>query len=235
MNVESEEHMAQSADIATQRSPIQDWLDAHAAQQRVIGGSQYVVRFAADDAERTALETLGLCDMSGLRKLGLKGPAAERSLLNANLDVPTKMFESRPLTDDGLIVRFGANEFFLESGIRHESFTEIIEQLDLQSGQAFCVDHQESTFLLTGLRALAVLSQTCGINFRAATSRQAIFTRVAGVSCCVLPDAIGGVSAYRIWVDPSYALFLWETLVEISVSLGGSVIGLGCVYTELVT
>ncbi len=235
MNVELEQHMAQSAHIATPRSPIQDWLDAHAAQQRVIGGSQYVVRFAADEAERTALETLGLCDMSGLRKLGLKGCAAESSLLNANLDVPTKMFESRPLTDDGLIVRFGADEFFLESGIRHESFAAIIGQLDLQSGQVFRIDHQESTFLLTGSRALAALSQACSIDFRAATSRQAVFTRVAGVNCCVLPAAIGTVSTYRIWGDPSYALSLWEALVEICASLDGSVIGLGCVYPGLVT
>jgi hypothetical protein len=44
----------------------------HGALQRVIGTGSFVVRIAADDAERTAMESLGLCDLSGLRKLGLK-------------------------------------------------------------------------------------------------------------------------------------------------------------------
>ena len=60
-------------------------------------------------------------------------------------------------------------------------------------------------------------------------------TRVAGVSCCVFPDTIGGIPAYRIWVDTSYALYLWETLVEICESVGGGVIGAGCVFPELLS
>ena len=225
--------MAQSANTETQRSPIQDWLDAHGAQQRVIGGRSFVVRFASDDAERTAMASLGICDLSGLRKLGLKGRDAEDLLLNAKLDVPTKVFESHPLVDGGLIIRIGSDEFFLESGIRNESVAAIAHQLEVQAGQVFRVDHQEATFLLIGSRALAVLSQTCGINFGGeARPRQAVFTRVAGVSCCVFPDLIRGVSAYRIWVDPTYALYLWETLVEICASLDGRTIGTGWIYPE---
>lgn len=227
--------MTQLPDTATQRSPIQDWLDAHGAQPQVIDGSSFSVRFHSAAAERTTMELLGICDMSGLRKFGLKGRDAELWLRNANLQVPKMMFESLPLADGGLIVRFGSSEFFLESGIRNESVSAIARQLKLPHGQIFQVEHQEATFLLTGSRALAVLSQTCGLNFRDGIPRQAVFTRVAGISCCILPDTIGGIASYRIWVDPGYALSLWETLIEICESLGGGVIGAGCIYPELLS
>jgi glycine cleavage system aminomethyltransferase T len=207
----------------------------HGALQRVIGTGSFVVRIAADDAERTAMESLGLCDLSGLRKLGLKGPDAESLLRNANLDVPTEIFDSRPFSDGGLIVRIGSDEFFLEGGILDECLTEISQKLDQSDGNVFHVDHQEATFLITGLCQLDVLAQTCGINFREAIPRRAIFTRIAGVSCCVLPNEIEGVPGSRIWVDPGYALYLWETLVEISESLGGSVIGAGCIFPGLLS
>ncbi len=87
--------------------------------------------------------------------------------------------------------------------------------------------------MLAGSRSTEVFAQTCGINFGEMPQRHVIFTRVAGVSCTVFPDSIRDIEAYRIWVDFSYAEYLWETLVEISESLGGSVIGAGCVFPEL--
>ncbi len=227
--------MTHDAETAPQQSPVQDWLVNHGAQLRVIGTGQFVVRFGSDDSERTAMESLGLCDMSGLRKLGLKGRDAENLLQDTNLNVPTETFESGPLPDGGLIVRFGSEEFFLESGIRNDSLTAISQQLQQWNGDAFQVDHQEATFLLTGSHVVSVLSQTCGINFRDAIPRKAIFTRAAGVSCCILPDGIGGIPGYRIWVDPGFALYLWEALVDITESLSGSVIGAGCIFPELLS
>jgi len=134
-----------------------------------------------------------------------------------------------------MIVRFGTNEFFLQDGIGGSTVSSLSEQMDSRAGQVFRVEHQEATFLLTGSRSWEVLAQTCGINFDEAAPRTVIFTRVAGVSCGVFPDALRDVSTYRIWVDPSYAIYLWETLVDICESLDGSVVGAGCVYPDLVS
>ena len=103
----------------------------------------------------------------------------------------------------------------------------------MHKGRLARVEHEEATLLLTGRRSLEVLSQTCGINFREALPDKVVFTRVAGVSCGVFTEAIREVPVYRIWVDPSYALYLWETLVEICHSLDGGEIGAGCIYSEL--
>ena len=222
--------MTPSAENVVPRSPVQDWLDKHGAQQTTVGDSRFVLRFASDEIERSAMETLGLCDVSGLHKLGLKGPGA---LQAANLDVPHDIFESRPLTDSGVIVCFGSDEFFLESGFQDKSVRAVSDSVDQSQGQIFRVDHQEATFLLSGSRGPEVLAQTCGINFSEAVPQRAVFTRVAGVSCCILPDTVRQVLCYRIWVDPSYAVYLWDMLVEICESLDGRVIGAGCLFPML--
>ncbi len=220
---------------AVSRSPVYEDLDSRRAEWCSLDGIDFVVRIRDDETEREAMKSLGLCDLSGLRKLGLKGHDAESWLGSEGIDVPQAVFESRPLGPNGVILRFGTNELFLEDGIGNSTVASLAERVDSHDGQVFRVEHQEATFLLTGLHSLEVLAQTCGINFSEAARRQAVFTRVAGVSCAVFPDAVRETPSYRIWVEPSYAVYLWESLVEICESLNGSVIGAGCVYPELIS
>jgi sarcosine oxidase subunit gamma len=222
-------------DLASPRSPIHDILDSRGVEWRAIDAVDFAVRIQDEDTERVAMGLLGLCDLSGLRKLGLKGRDAENWLTGEGIDVPQSVFESRPLGPNGLIIRLGTDEFFLEDGIGNSTVSMLADRVDSHDGQVFRVEHQEATFLLTGSRSLEVLSQTCGINFGEVVPRQVILTRVAGVSCGVFADAVRNIPVYRFWVDPSYAVYLWETLAEICESLSGKVIGARCVYPELLS
>jgi len=217
----------------TRHSPIQHLLESSTAEFRDFAGSSYVVRFRPDDDEQQTLKLMGLCDLSGLRKFGLKGPAAETWLASNGFDVPSDIFASRSLPNGGTIVRLGAREFFLEDGITNASLPGLATSIDSHLGELVRVEHQEATFVLTGHRALEALAQTCGINFLEALPDKAVFTRVAGVSCGILPERLRDTPAYRLWVDPSYAVYVWETLAAICASLGGGVIGAGCIYSEL--
>lgn len=222
-------------DAAVSRSPIHEDLVVRGAEWRSVGGIELAVRFQDVEKENVAMRSLGLCDLSGLRKFGVKGRDAAIWLTEQKISVPPKVFESRPLGSGGMIVRFGTNEFFLEDGIGHSTVSSLAERMDSPGRQVFRVEHQEATFLLTGLRSHEVLAQTCGINFAEARPRNVIFTRMAGVSCGIFPDALRDIATYRIWVDPSYSVYLWETLVEICESLDGSVIGASCVHPELLS
>lgn len=233
MNQIPEHITTQNPETAILRSPVRDWLVTRGASERVIGGRAYVIRFDSENADQTAMQMAGLCDMSPLAKFGIKGRDAANRLRCANVDVPTQYFAANSLSDGGLVVCLSAEEFFLESGVPHKSLPAVAEKLVPWNGYAYQVDHQEATFLLTGTSACAVLSQTCGVDFQKVLPRQAVFTRVAGVSCCVFPDSIGSTDCYRIWIDPSYAWYLWETLVAICDSLGGGVFGAGCLFPEL--
>jgi hypothetical protein len=55
--------------------------------------------------------------------------------------------------------------------------------------------------------------------------------RLAGAGCVVLPLAERS-PCYRIWIDPTMAVYLWETLVEICGELGGAVVGAAAVFGE---
>jgi len=225
--------MAMMADATIPRSPIHEALDARGAEWCAIEGIDVAARVQDADTEQASMESLGLCDLSGLQKIGLKGHDAEGWLAGQGIDVPQTVFESSLLDSGGVIVRIGSDEFFLEDGIGNSTVTSLAARMECLKGRVFRVEHQEATFLITGSRSLEVLAQTCGINFSEAVARQVIFTRVAGVSCGVFPDSVRNIPTIRIWVDPGYAVYLWETLVEICESLDGNVIGASCIYSEL--
>ena len=108
-----------------------------------------------------------------------------------------------------------------------------MERLGTSSGQVFRVERQEATFLLVGGCAIDVLSQTCGVNFGEETPGRLVLSRVAGVSCGIFPDTVGELTAFRCWIDAGYAAYMWETLLQICEELGGTVIGAGCIYPDL--
>ena len=51
-----------------------------------------------------------------------------------------------------------------------------------------------------------------------------VYTRIAGGNGGVLPQSQGEATYYALWLDPSYAVYLWETLLEIVTELGGGAI-----------
>jgi len=223
------------SDPVIRSSPIQHLLESRGGEFHNFGGGSYAVRAASEEDDQRSRELLGLCDLSGLHKLGLKGPDAETWLASKGLDVPSDVFASRSLPDGGVVVRLGSAEFFLEDNIGNTTLPEFTARMDSYKGKLVRVEHQEATFLLTGRRSLEALAQTCGIDFREVTPHKVVFTRVAGVSCGVYRETIREAPAYRLWVDPSYAVYLWETLAEICQSLDGGEIGAGCIYPELLS
>ena len=220
----------------TRVSPIHDALLQHRPEWRDCGDARIAWRYDSVDAKDAAVRMLGLCDLSPLSKLGLKGPNASAWLQEQGAPLPASVFESLHLDDDndggGWIVRLGSDEFFLESGLRGD----LLPQLDANLGRGLpgitCVERQEATFLLTGSRVLEVLAQTCGINFRKVPAKRLVMTRVAEVNCSVLPEGGDDLPLYRLWVDPTYAIALWDSVEQISRELGGQLVGASAIYGQ---
>ncbi len=221
------------SDSLIKQSPIHHLLELQQPEWSQQTEIPIVLRYHSDADERATMQTLGLCDLSGLSKLGIKGLNSDSWLRKQGIDVPETSYESRRLADDGYIVRIAADEFFLESGPRNEVVLSVDAQLKSNGHPLVRVERQDATFLLVGSRAIEVLLQTCGVNFREVPSRYLVFTRVAGVSCAVLPELIEGLPAYRLWFDSSFAVSMWQTLSEICEDLNGGIIGAGCVIPGL--
>src|SRR5207253_7043243 len=90
--------------------------------------------------------------------------------------------------------------------------------------RVYRVERQDATFLLAGSRAVKMLAQLCSIDFRSVPPDRLILTRAGGVNCGVLPGVLGEVPLFRLWVDPTYEVSFWETLVPICEELGGRVV-----------
>lgn len=175
---------------------------------------------------------VSLCDLSCLQKLGVKGPDAASWLASKGFDVPKTIFASSELPKGGVLVRVGSDEFFLEDGFDDATLPGLSQRAASHKGELFRVERQDATLLLVGPRSQDVLAQTCSSKFDESARRRITFTRVAGVSCGVFPESINDTPAYRIWVDPSYAVYLWETLSEICQSLGGGPVESWAVFPE---
>jgi sarcosine oxidase subunit gamma len=218
---------------AERRSPVHRLLESRGARWGRLAGAPFALSFGPAEEEAAALRDLGLCDLSALPKLGVRGPGAEEWLRGRGVELPPATYHTRPLPDGGLTVRLGPEDFLLEGGVSGDLLTRLAAGMAEAPPGVYRVERQDATFLLTGARAVRVLAQLCSLDFRAASPRRLLLTRAGGVNCGILPEEAAGVPAFRIWVDPTFAVALWESLAEIGEELGGRVVGAACFYPEL--
>ena len=217
---------------APRQSPVFQLLASGEPAWRDLDQTRIAVRYQAEHTEDAVRRQLGLCDLSSLTKLNLQGPDARSWLEAQAVDVPSEIYATRQLADDGWIIQTGRDEFFLESGLRNQSIPTLLRQLETSTETMFSTQREDGSFVLTGSRAQDVLAQTCALDCCKLEVNRLVMTRVAGVSCMLLPSSIDDLTAFRLWMDPSYAVFLWEALAEICASLGGDVVGAAGIFPE---
>jgi sarcosine oxidase subunit gamma len=81
--------------------------------------------------------------------------------------------------------------------------------------------------------AAEVMAQTCGVEFVGASGGKLVYSRVAGVSCSILPRTFGNINGLQLWLDGTYGVYLWETLLGIAMELGGGPVGLSVFFASL--
>lgn len=192
-----------------------------------------VLRFAALDQEDRLKGRLALADLSCLPRLGLKGAGVLDWLGENGLQTGETLYAVTAIEDHGILVRIDREEVILEDGLRGQAVSRIRDRLSADPPGVYRVERPEASFLLIGSRTNEVLSQTCGHDFREPEG-QVVLSRVAGVSCRLLQVEVSGIAGLRIWLDPSYSVYLWETLLGIVREDGGDAVGLGCLYPGLV-
>ncbi len=191
-----------------------------------------VLRFSDPEQEDRLKERLALADLSCLPRLGLKGAGVSAWLGENGLKTAEALYAVTPIEDHGILVRIDREEVVLEDGLQGQVVARIRDRLSANPPGVYRVERQEASFLLVGSRTIQVLRQTCGHHFRESKG-QVVLSRVAGVSCRLLPVELSGIAGLRIWLDPSYSVYLWETLLGIVREDGGDAVGLGCLHPGL--
>jgi len=153
-------------------------------------------------------------------RCGLKGPRAAELLRAHRFVVPARANTWAPLRaqdradSPNIIARLGHAEFFLESA--DVAFDELERSLAGEAG-AYPVLRQDSAFVLGGGRACDALAEVCNVDFAslALAARPVVMTLMAGVTILALPQSTDEGLIHRIWCDPSFGPYLWETLEEV--------------------
>jgi sarcosine oxidase subunit gamma len=215
------------------RSPVHDAVERLNPEWGRIGSAPVALHFGDPEGEAALKERLGLCDVSALKRFGVKGPNAHRWLLDCGVEVPEPANSWSPLSDGrGLVARVGRSEFLVEDGPDGSITEELGDSLNSGARDIYPVVRQDAAFALTGERAGEVMLQVCGVDFGALDheARPVVLTRVAVISAVVLPRVEGVTRTFRIWCSSPYGIYLWEELREIVDEFGGGVVGLSAVY-----
>ena len=165
---------------------------------------------------------LAIADVSCFAKTGLKGPRAAAWLAERGVPVPPR---ANTWCGD-LIARLGETEFFLEG----DAAGKVAETA---SQGVYPVLRQDTAIALTGTRINELLLQTCSVDFTAIHGDALVMTSMVGVPVLVIPQQREGMPLMRIWADPTFGPYLWQTLLEIVQELGGGPAGLSSLFPQL--
>lgn len=183
-----------------------------------VNGMRVPARFEAEGDVRE----LAIADLSCFAKAGLKGPRAAAWLVERGVAVPPR---ANSWCGD-LIARLGETEFFLEG----EAAGKVGEPV---SQGVYPVLRQDTAIAIAGTRVYEVLVETCSVNFASIDADALVMTSMVGVPVLVIPQQCEGVPLMRIWADPTFGPYLWQTLLEIVRELGGGPAGLASLFPQL--
>ncbi len=194
-----------------------EWVD--------VQGMALAASLPGETPERT--QTLGVCDLSGLARVGVKGPHAAEWLAARDVSAPLRPNSWRPIEGGGLVARLARTEFLVEDGFGGGMALRLAPELRPGSPGVYPVPRQDCALALTGTKVNELLVQTCNVDFSALDSaaRDVTLTQMVGVSVTVLRADIGATPCYRLWCDGTSGVYLWETLTGIAAELGGGPIG----------
>lgn len=206
------------------RSPIAAWHEAHASAWIELEGMPIPSRFSSQAGNAVVLE-----DLSWRRRVGCKGEAAADFLQSQGWPVPQAWNSWRVDADGVLVARVGMSEFLIEATGSDSTQVRTFSSQVLPA-RVYPVVRQDFTFALGGPRARELLSEVCALDVRpviAYSGEQAgllALTLMAGVSVMLMPRVTATGSEFTIWCDPSFAPYLWATLIAIARDLGGGAV-----------
>lgn len=169
-----------------------------------------------------------LADTSYRFRCGFKGAGAPEWCGAQGLALPPGANRFAVLEGGGLIGRLAFTEFYVEHE-SEETVAALVRALGRGcqngSGGVYPVPRRDAGIVLGGALAHDVLLQTCNVNFAALDlgANPLIMTTIVGVAVTVFPQVEAGELRYRMACDPTFAPYLWATLLGIARESGGGV------------
>lgn len=217
---------------ALRSSPLAHALATLHPEWIEVAGMPLASKLRDDRPDRSA--KLGICDLSALPRIGLKGPGAADWLSARGVPVPDQPNTWSALEGGGAVARLARTEFLVEDGFSGKTVARLAPDLKPGSPGVYPVPRQDCALALTGELVNELLVQTCNVDFTAQTrdARVVTLTLMVGVSVTVLQQRLAGTDCWRLWCDGTSGPYLWETLTGIAAELGGGAVGFASAFPD---
>ncbi len=226
---------ASSLDVTARNAragPLHERLAPLASEWRAENGYQVCTRVRGEVANHGPW----LACLTHLARVGFKGRGTAEWLQAESVQLPTVPNHWLRDASGAIVARLGAQDFLITDEL--DGHAGLPQRLTArwQSAAprgAYYVPRQHGlvTLALGGEASTEVLARLCAVDLgTAAFAADAIAqTQVALTSALVMRAPVAGVGnyrpSYRLFVDTSLALYLWDVLHEVVASLGGGVLG----------
>ena len=203
-------------------SPLADVQSAHAARWTEVEHMRVVAAFTNEQSNAESVVAVG--DLSHRPRAGVKGPGAAAALNAAGINTPSQ--PNRWCRSDGaLVTRLGLTEYLIEADQSNTAVSRVLALPDTPN--VYPVPHYDAALIIMGPKAVDLFHQTCSVDMATLDPSDGalVLTSVVGVGATVAARQTPAGIAYQVWLDGTYASYMWETLCEIAHDMGGGPIG----------
>ncbi len=209
-----------------------------------LGDAAVAMDFGDPAEEAETARRLGLCDLSPLPRLGLKGAGTADWLAGQGIEVPAGSNQAVRQKSGVLAARLAPAELLLLADLAGNPPGDPKPLDELAAawraaptppvhprGYLLPRRHSHFWFLLSGDRAAAMFAKICGVDLRPekfADGRIAQ-TSMARMNGVVIRDDRGGVLAYHLLGDSASGEYLWDCLLDAMAEFDGAPVGLAAV------
>ena len=210
------------------RSPLFERLAPLTSSWLEINGYRVSAQLRTDIAPGAAW----LCDHTHLARVGFKGRGAAAWLAAQGVALPDTPNRWLCDTSGATIARLGTEDFLIVD--EAEKTSGLPQHLAARwhatsTAGSFLVPRQHglAAIALGGANAPQLLAHLCAVDLRpqAFASDAIAQTQLALSSVVVMRSTSTAAVSYRLFVDTSLALYLWDVLNDVAVTLGGGALG----------
>jgi len=210
------------------------------ASFEVLGDSAVTMDFGNPAGEAETTRRLGLCDLSPLPRLGIKGAETADWLSGQGIDVPAESNQTVRQKSGVLAARLAPAELLLLAGLSGDgapldalAAAWRSEPTPPQSPRGYLLPrrHSHFWFLLSGDCTAPMFAKICGVDLRPGkfSNGRIAQTSIARMNAVVIRDDRGGVPAYHLLGDSASAEYLWDCLLDAMAEFDGAPVGLSAV------
>jgi len=218
------------------RSPVYRKLQELGAEFEEINGYAVAIRVGEAGAQAAAAE-LSICDLSGLGRIGVKGPGTCDKLAEFGVQIPAASNQAKRQDDGSLVARLAPNEVVILGDLALKSGT--VERVakawpsdDLAPaaprGYVVPRQHSHAWFRMTGAAAPATLAKLCAVDLRTRVFEElrVAQTSVARLNAIVIREDVAGTPSFHLLADSAAAGYWWDCLLDAGSEHGMIVAGL---------